>query len=100
MNNWENPNNLALAELVGKTNNYDQQLTDTIVYTKLAVNGYEVYQTSDMPSQMGTLTSFFKKNNGYLSVTLSIYSKDKPFKNQDQIYSIYNQILSTFKFTQ
>ena len=68
--------------------------------TKGSVGDYTAYKTSDVPSQLGTLSTFITEDNKkYISISLTPYDLKKPFDSQDKYIDIFNQILSTFKFT-
>ena len=71
-----------------------------INYTEDIINGINVLRTTDLPSRSGAEIIFFKKSDGkYIQIGFTPYNIDDPFPKQQQNYEIFNQILSTFKFT-
>lgn len=95
-----NSNNLDFKELA--TADLPVNLKGSFRYTTEIINGLTAYRTTDLPSMSGCEWAFFKNPNGndYVSTSFCLYDKDKPFEKQDQYYSIFNQMLSTFKFTE
>lgn len=70
-------------------------------FTTEIINGQSVYKTTEVPSRSGALSVYYKKNDSsYISISLTPYDKDKPFLSQDKFYSLFDQILFTFKFTE
>ena len=93
-----NSNNLAFKDLV--TKDLPEELKNNFSFTTETINGLQAYRTTSLPSMSGCEWVYFKypENNNYVSVGFCLYDKDKPFANQDKFYSIFNQMLSTFRF--
>lgn len=93
----DNPKKLEFKDLA--TNDY-KDLKDSFNYSSDNIKGNTAYRTTSLPSQLGCEWVYFPdKNNGLVGLVFCAYDKNKPFKGQDENYKIFNQILSTFKFT-
>jgi len=68
-------------------------------YTKESVGQYTAYITDEEPSRSGALTYFIAKDEqGYIAISFTPYSAEKPFPAQERYINTFDQILSTFKF--
>lgn len=71
-----------------------------VSFVKQVVGNYTFYKTKDLPSRSGALSAFVEDNNKkYISISLAPYDERQPFESQDKYITIFDQILSTFKFT-
>lgn len=94
----ENPEKLSFEAIA--TKNLPQDLKDAFVYEKKSLSNLVLYETESLPSQSGCRFSFVTKNNlSYIEVSLCPFDAKEPFTKQEEYLSIYNQMLSTFKFT-
>lgn len=71
-----------------------------INYETEKINDIEAIRTFDLPSRAGAESVFFKKDDGsYIQFGFTPYDNNNPFPDQDLYYAIFQQILSTFQFT-
>ena len=76
------------------------QLDNQWAYKQDSISGLAAFRTIDIPSRSGAESVFFKANdNSYISISFTPYDLQNPFTQQDRFYKTFNQILSTFKFT-
>jgi len=69
-------------------------------YLASTINDLQVFKTTDALSRSGAESVYIKKSdNSYVYIFFTPYDQQKPFPNQEKFYAIFNQILSTFKFT-
>jgi hypothetical protein len=62
--------------------------------------GFSVYKTEQVLSRSGMLTYLFTKdNNVFIQFSIDPYNSASPFTKQGVYVPVFNQILSTFKFT-
>lgn len=98
---YNNPQHKNFKDLVIEHDKLSSPLIDNFSYTEDLLNGKKVYKTQSMPSQFGVDSTFFQDKDGnFISVIFNPYRTDKPFQNQNSEHHIYDQILSTFRFTQ
>src|SRR5260221_1405311 len=72
-----------------------------VTFSQGVIGSYKVYKTDKLPSRVGELSAFITDDGKtYVRLSLDPYDANQPFTSQDKYLSIFNQILSTFKFTQ
>jgi hypothetical protein len=82
------------------TASLSEDLKGNFNYAKTSLNGITLYKTESLPSRLGCQFSFFTKDEvTYIEVSLCPFNSKNPFSQQNYYLNIYNQILSTFKFT-
>lgn len=68
-------------------------------FTRVVVGQYTTYRTSDTPATLGALSYYFTKNDErYVAISISPYDEELSTK-PDRYLSIFDQILSSFEFT-
>lgn len=105
---YVNPNKLPIKDVV--THDISDELKKYIQFTKGALGNYTVYTTDTMPSQSGSLCKFITADESrYVALCFSPYNSKLLTKEQGTIQEqnelkdtikFFNQILSTFKFTE
>lgn len=61
---------------------------------------YTAYKTDELPSRSGALSAFITKDEKtYVAISITPYDVKQPYPSQRKYIDIFNQILSTFKFT-
>src|SRR3989344_6163826 len=76
------------------------QLDNQWAYKQDSISGLAAFRTIDIPSRSGAESVFFKANdNSYISISFTPYDLQNPFTQQDRFYKTFNQILSTFRFS-
>ena len=94
-----NPTNKQFKDLV--TQDLSNDLKNIFTYTQDKIGQYIVYETDKLPSAYGALNAYITLDDSkYITVGLAPYDKVKPPNNQNKVLPLFNQILSTFKFTQ
>lgn len=77
-----------------------KSLPSSYRYEEGMISGYSTYKTTDEPSRSGAITVFIKQNeNSFVSISFTPYDQEQPFPNQQKFENLFDQILSTFKFT-
>lgn len=69
-------------------------------YTKETINGYSVYRTESLPARPSySLSTFITRDEkSFVLLSLVPFDRQEPFEGQEKYVSIFDQILSTFKF--
>ena len=70
-----------------------------INYTEETINGLQVLRTDEIPGSSGSDSVYFKNGDSYTYLSISPYNKSNPYPSQKDMQDQFNQILSTFKFT-
>jgi len=97
---YPNPQKEAFPQIVFNYNHISLADQKKIKFSTENISGTQRYRTNTLPSQLGNETVFIQKKDGTLiSISLSPYALDRPFDHQAEQHKIYDQILSTFKFT-
>jgi hypothetical protein len=69
-----------------------------VKFAKEQNGDYTIYQTQDLPSRSGLITSFITADDKkYITISITPYDTVKPFPSQDKYIEIYNQIILSFK---
>ncbi len=69
-------------------------------YNTKVIGENEFLVTEEWVGQFGTLSYFIKsKDEDYISIVFSPYSRDDPYSGQENSLRTFIQILSTFEFT-
>lgn len=68
--------------------------------TKESIGTYTVYKTDELPSRSGALAAFITKDEKtYIAISITPYDVKQPYTSQNKYVNIFNQMLSTFQFT-
>ncbi len=68
-------------------------------YRQGILNNYQVFRSISYPQYWSDDVFFQIKDNQFIEINFSPYNIDTPYPNQDNVHRIFDQILSTFKFT-
>ncbi len=94
---YKNSDLQSFEEVV--TASLDKDLKDSFTYTEETLGEHTVYKTESLPSRSGSITAFITHDEtSYISLGFTPYDRTDPFEEQQEYLSIFNQILSTFKF--
>jgi hypothetical protein len=94
-----NPSGQDLKTLL--TQDLPPDIKSNFILNQDSINNTFVYKTTSLPSRSGEEHVYFKQisGNDYIELVFGPYDPQQPFPEQAKFYSIFNQILSTFKFT-
>lgn len=71
----------------------------TTKYSTTKVGGYTAYRTDEEPSQSGALAYYITRDDKtYIKIAITPYDTNNPWIERDKYISIFDKILSTFKF--
>lgn len=94
----DNPQNLSFQQLL--TQNLPINLKNNFKYTTMAISNNSAYVTRTLPGRSESENVFFKlPNNGYVGISFQPTDSVSGFLETYPGYKIFQQILSTFKFT-
>ena len=79
---------------------YKENVKDTISVSNELIGNTYVYKVYGLPGLDPSEGVYFQdKDEGYVGLFLQPYSKLDPYPQQERYHNIFDQILSTFKFT-
>ncbi len=69
-------------------------------YKQGILNNYQVFRSVSYPQYWSDDVFFQIKDNQFIEINFSPYDLEAPHPNQNDAHQIFNQMLSTFKFSQ
>lgn len=81
------------------TEGLSPELKNEFIYTEEKLGSYTVYKTESLPGRFGGQEVFITMDGfRYILIGLTPYDRQNPWPDQGKSYTIFNQILSTFRF--